>query len=101
MKVRFLTHAEKELDDAVAWYNEQSQGALGREFLDELDRAVRRVVAFPISCPEIESGLRRCLLARFPYSLIYGVEDDIVVVIAVAHSHREPRYWVDRTIANK
>ena len=96
MKVRFLTLAQQELDDAVNWYNEQADG-LGKEFLDELDRAVRRSVAFPLSCPEIEPGLRRCLLARFPYGLVYGLEGDTIVVVAVAHLHREPRYWADRT----
>jgi plasmid stabilization system protein ParE len=95
MKVRFLTLAQQELDDAVAWYNEQAAG-LGYDFLDEVDRAVRRTVAFPMSCPEIEPGLRRCLLARFPYGLIYGMEDDSIVVVAVTHLHRLPRYWTDR-----
>ena len=71
MKVSFLTLAQRELDDAVFWYNKQATG-LGREFLDELDRGVRRAVTFPMSCPEIEQGIRRCLLARFPYGLIYG-----------------------------
>ena len=96
MKLRFLTLAQQELDDAVAWYNEQSIG-LGYDFLDEVDRAVRRTIAFPMSCPEIEQGLRRCLLARFPYGLIYGmVEDDSIVVVAVTHLHRLPRYWTNR-----
>ena len=95
MKVSFLTLAQQELDDAVVWYNEQAAG-LGREFLDELDRVVRRAVTFPMSCPEIEPGVRRCLLARFPYGLIYGVDRKTIVVVAVAHLHREPRYWVGR-----
>jgi plasmid stabilization system protein ParE len=95
VKVRFLTLAQQELDDAVAWYNEQATG-LGQEFLDELDRVVRRAVTFPMSCPEIEPGVRRCLLARFPYGLIYGVDRKTIVVVAVAHLHREPRYWVGR-----
>jgi len=95
VNVRFLTLAQREVDDAVAWYDGQAAG-LGQEFLDELDRAVRRAVAFPMSCPEIDPGIRRCLLARFPYGLIYGVDGETIVVIAVAHLHREPRYWVDR-----
>ena len=95
MKVRFLALAQRELDDAVTWYNDQVDG-LGQEFLDELDRAVRRSVRYPLSCPEITPGLRRCLLARFPYELIYGLDDDTIVVVAVAHLHREPRYWLDR-----
>ena len=95
MNIRFLAPAQRELDDAVAWYNEQVIG-LGLEFLDELDRAVRRVLAFPLSYPEIEPGIRRCRLARFPYGLIYGVDDETVIIVAVAHLHRRPRYWIDR-----
>ncbi len=95
MKVRFLVLARLELDDAVDWYNRQSSN-LGQEFLDELDRAVRRVIHLPLSCAEIEPGLRRCLLARFSYGLIYGREEKTIVVIAVAHLHREPHYWLDR-----
>jgi plasmid stabilization system protein ParE len=95
VKVRFLTVAQRELDDAVVWYNEQAAG-LGQDFLDELDRAVRRAVAFPLASPEVEPGIRRCLLARFPYGLMYGVDEDTIVVIAVAHLHREPRYWIER-----
>lgn len=95
MKVRLLAVARQELDDAVAWYNEQATG-LGRDFLDELDRAVRRAAAFPMSCTEIEPGVRRCLLARFPYGLIFGVDGKTLIVVAVAHLHREPRYWTPR-----
>jgi len=95
MKIRFLSLAYQELDDAVAWYNQQADG-LGQDFLDELDRAVRRAAAFPLSCLEIDPGLRRCLLARFPYGVVYGLEGDTIVVVAVAHSHRQPRYWADR-----
>ncbi len=95
MNVRFLSLAQRELDDAVTWHNEQAAG-MGREFLDELDRAVRRTVAYPLSCSEVDPGLRRCLLARFPYGLIYGIDGDTVVVVAVAHLHRSPRYRSDR-----
>jgi len=67
VKVRFLTLAQQELDNAVAWYNDQ-----------------------------IEPEIRRCLIARFPYGLIYGIDGDTIVVVAVAHLHRRPRYWIDR-----
>ena len=95
MKVRFLIQAQLELDDAVAWYNQRSEG-LGQVFLDELDGVVRRATRFPLSCPEIEVGIRRGLIPRFPYGLIYGIDDDTIVVIAVAHLHRRPRYWIER-----
>jgi len=95
MKIRFLTPAQWEVNDAVQWYNDQRVG-LGMEFLDELDSTVRRVATFPESYPEIEQGLRRCLFSRFPYGLIYGIDKGTIVIVAVAHLHREPRYWAER-----
>ena len=95
MKARFLTLAQQEVDEAVAWFDERDQGK-GVDFLDELDRAVRLIKAYPLASAEVQPEIRRCLFARFPYSLIYGIDDDAIVVIAVAHSHREPHYWVDR-----
>ena len=67
----------------------------GIEFLDELDRVVRLVKAYPLASVEIEPEIRRFLFARFPYSLIYGIEDETIVVVAVAHVRRLPHYWVD------
>jgi plasmid stabilization system protein ParE len=96
VKVRFLTLAQQEVDEAVAWFEERAEGK-GLEFLDELDRVVRLVKAFPFASPQIEPEIRRCLFARFPYSLVYGVDVDIIVIIAVAHTHRVPHYWVDRS----
>lgn len=94
MNIRFLTLAQKEVDESVRWYDEQAN--LGRGFLDELDRGVRLIKSHPLASTEIDSGIRRCLLHRFPYALIYGIDGDTIVVIAVAHLHRRPRYWSDR-----
>ena len=96
MNIRFLAVARQELDDAVDWYEQQSAG-LGYEFLDELDRVVRRIKSYPDSCLELSPGLRRALVSRFPYGIIYGRDADAVVIVAVAHLHREPRYWMSRT----
>jgi len=95
MRIRFLEAAQQEVDDAVAWYDDREEG-LGRDFLDELDRVIRRINSFPLASPEIEPGIRRCLLARFPYGLIYGIDGNLIIVVAVSHLHRQPRYWVDR-----
>jgi plasmid stabilization system protein ParE len=95
MRIRFLDLAQRELDDAVVWYSNQEE-ELGLDFLDELDRAIRRILAFPMAFTEVESGIRRCLLARFPYGIVYGIDNDLIIVIAVMHLHRHPRYWADR-----
>ena len=95
MRIRVLEAAQQEVDDAVAWYDEREED-LGRDFLDELDRVIRRIRSFPLASTEIDPGIQRCLLARFPYGLIYGIDEDLIIVIAVSHLHRQPRYWIDR-----
>jgi hypothetical protein len=52
MKVRFLKPAQFEVDDTVAWYDSQSRG-MGIQFLDDIDRAIKRIVAYPLSSVEI------------------------------------------------
>ena len=64
MKIRFLTLAEREVDEAVLWYEQQAEG-LSRDFLDELDRAVRLVKRYPSWATEIEHEIRRFLFSRF------------------------------------
>ena len=66
MNVRFLSLTEQEVDEAVAWFDEQVEGK-GTEFLDELDRVIRRVKAYPFASAEIKPDIRRCLFARFSY----------------------------------
>jgi hypothetical protein len=95
VNVRFLTLAQQEVNEAVLWFDERQQGK-GADFLDALNRVVRLVRAYPFASEEIEPQIRRCLFDRFPYALIYGTDDETIVVIAVAHTHRQPRYWVDR-----
>jgi len=95
MNIRFLTMAETEVDNAVSWYQEQTEDQ-SLNFLNELDQAVQVVKAYPLLAAEIEPNIRRFLFRRFPYSLIYGIDEDTIVVIAVSHDHREPRYWIER-----
>lgn len=95
MNIRFLSLADREVDYAVSWYEGQEEG-LSRAFLDELDRTVRLIRVYPRIATSIEPEIRRFLFAHFPYSLIYGIDQEIIVVIAVAHQHQEPRYWADR-----
>jgi plasmid stabilization system protein ParE len=95
MRVRFLDVAQQELDDAVGWYNGREKD-LGLLFLDEIDRTVRRILTFPLASTEIDDGIRRGLVARFPYAIIYGIDGELIIVIAIAHLHRRPHYWADR-----
>jgi plasmid stabilization system protein ParE len=93
--VRFLETAEIELDQAVHWYEAQAPG-LGNAFLIEVLSAVDRVERFPEAWHPLSERIRRCRLSRFPYGLIYTIDNNDILVLAIAHLHRRPDYWRDR-----
>ena len=95
MKIEFLEAAEIELDEAFKWYEAQQQN-LGVQFLTEFDAAIRRISAYPKSYALLDNEVRRCLIKRFPYGVLYGIDTDTIVIIAIAHLHRKPNYWVTR-----
>jgi len=95
MKIEFLEPAQYELDEAIAYYDQQRQN-LGSEFLSEVIDSIGRISEYPDAWQELTSRTRRCLIHRFPYGIIYQVRSDIVLIIAVASLHRKPTYWQDR-----
>jgi toxin ParE1/3/4 len=95
MRVIFSPEAREEFDEAERYYNRQVEG-LGQRFRAEVRLALPRIRAWPLSCPRERGDIRRLILSRFPYKLLYSVEADHIYIIAVAHQHREPQYWTDR-----
>lgn len=69
---------------------------LGLLFLAEVQRAENQIIANPNAAPKIRGDIRRKLLRRFPYALMYANEPDRIRVVAAAHSKRRPFYWWDR-----
>jgi toxin ParE1/3/4 len=87
---RFLTPAEEEMTEAALFY-EAASSQLGIDFLDDVQKAVDRLRAFPHAGEAVTSGVKQTLLHRFPFSLIYTIEENVIVVIAVAHHGRPGR----------
>lgn len=97
MKIRFLSIAEIELDEAIKYYNHESPG-LGSEFLTEILHALDRIARFPKVWHPCSKRTRRYLTRRFPYSVIYQQKSDEILVVAIANLHRKPEYWQDRLV---
>ena len=95
MKIRLTGTAERELEEALTWYAEKAAD-LELKFLDEVSHAKSRIVEHPNAWHPLGAGIRRFRLDRFPYGLIYLVTQTEIVVVAIAHLHREPDYWRDR-----
>ena len=93
--VRFLHPAEVEMLDAAKYYELQATG-LGDDFLDKIDAAVQDISANADRWPIVRANVRRRLVHRFPYALLYRVDPNEIVIQATMHLHRRPDYWIDR-----
>jgi plasmid stabilization system protein ParE len=93
--VRFLIPAETEMLEAARYYEQQAPG-LGVDFLDKIDSAVRDIGEDPERWPVLRLQIRRRLIHRFPYGLLYRVDPDEIIILAIMHLHRHPDYWIGR-----
>ena len=95
MKFRFLAPAEEEMLEAAFYYEMQVE-SLGTNFLEIIEKAITEIVEKPDIWPKIEQGIQRRLIRRFPYSILYTVHEDEVLIVAVMHHKQKPRYWIGR-----
>ena len=95
MRYEFHQEALEEYSEATRWYAEHDL-KLAFRFIDAVEEAVSRVVEKPFRWRVIEDDLRRCLTRVFPYAVLYSIEDDFILIVAVMHCSREPGYWKTR-----
>ena len=91
----FLPEAEEEMNEAALFYEDRSEG-LGLDFLEEVEKTVASIIAFPESGPVISQNIRRRIVRRFPFGVLYALQGDQIVIVAVAHLKRRPYYWKGR-----
>ena len=95
MRVIFSRLARQELDDATHYYDTEFQG-LGKWFRGAVSEAAKRISEYPEAGPVERGAVRKYLLHKFPYKLLYSIEQDHIFIMAVAHLHRKPDYWVEQ-----
>ena len=94
MTVLLRGMAETDLEDAFNYYEAARKG-LGEEFVTEFRRAVDQIVAHPRAWQLLDANYRRRRLNRFPYGVIYRLDEAAasIIVVAIAHLSRDPDRW--------
>ncbi len=93
--IEFHPEAEVEMLAAAQFYEQRAKN-LGVTFLSEVEKSVHKISASPFLYPVLKRKVRRCLVQRFPYGILYVVTEDKIFVVAVMHVHRKPWYWMKR-----
>ena len=92
MTYRFLTPASLELRSAIVYYEEQSTG-LGLRFLNHVEATIELILRHPEAWRSISENHRLCRVMKFPYGLIYAIDNDGIIFVATMHLHKHPDSW--------
>ena len=95
MSFSFHPEAEKEFNEAIDYYEDIELG-LGYDFALEVLSAIKRSVDFAKAWAVLDGDVRRSLVRRFPYGILYSEEKNRIFILAVMNLHREPGYWKKR-----
>ena len=98
MKIEIIEIARREYDEAKEFY-EIEQPGLGTQFEEQIRYSLLRIQQHPQAWPPERKEIRRYIVHKFPYKILYSIQNDAIVVLAFAHLHRQPDYWVGRTKA--
>lgn len=96
ISVVFDPDAQAEFLETVRYY-EDCQAGLGHRFKMSVEVAVQSIAETPFRYRVLHAPFRRYLLPKFPYSIIYCIEPENILIIAVGHTKRKPRYWIKRS----
>ena len=95
MRYAFHPEARVEYREAAKFYESRRPG-LGGAFTREIELLIGKILQAPDRWRFVEEDVRRCVARIFPYAILYTVEPDFVLILAVAHCSREPGYWRQR-----
>jgi toxin ParE1/3/4 len=95
MTYDFHPEARQQYREAAVFYESRRSG-LGAAFTLEVEAALQRVLEAPERWRVIEQDVRRCLTHTFPYGILYTIEAESILIVAVMHLRRRPGYWRSR-----
>ncbi|MEI8032593.1 MAG: hypothetical protein WCH05_04525 [Chlorobiaceae bacterium] len=65
---------------------------LGVDFALEVIATINRIIAFPDAWPLLCPDIKRALMKRYPYGILYSAEKDRMYILAVMNLYKHPEY---------
>lgn len=94
-RMHLTSAAEKDIDEAYAWYEKQRSG-LGDDFLTRVEACLRQIDRWPKLFPSVDEHCRRALVRRFPYAIYFEPTEEQTIVHCMIHTARDSKTWRDR-----
>ena len=95
MKARLTPEADLDAQQAIEWYDQRDRD-LGDDFLRKVTECITSIEDNPLRYPLVHRQMRRALVSRFPYEIIFEIESDDIIIYAIYHCARDPEIWQRR-----
>lgn len=92
MNYAFHPEALTEYAESVKYYADNDIN-LAQAFINTVEDAIFRIRESPNRYPKIEANIHRCLTKKFPYAILYTINQESILILAVMHCNRQPGYW--------
>lgn len=97
MHVRLNKKVYLDLESAMAYYSSEAGNRIATEFYEEFRRCRSIIAKRPLAYPEVRDGVRRINLHKFPYHILYQIEQtSLIHILVLKHDRRDPDFGLDR-----
>jgi plasmid stabilization system protein ParE len=96
MRTTFTSAANLDVTNALEYYRREAGVDVAEDFYNELGHGIERIKQWPKSFPTIHPELRRTILRRFPFQVVYAIKADRIRILAVRHHRRNPNFGLNR-----
>lgn len=95
LPVVLTPEAQADYDEAYGWYERKAPGQ-GDVFAAKVQDVLDRIAANPRMHAEVYPNVRKAVMSKRPYIVLYVPEATEIVVISVFHTSRDPKIWQSR-----
>jgi len=95
-RIILASTAEKDIEEIIEWYGKENND-ISRKFIHELEEQLQIIALNPFLFQEVYKNYRKANTGKFPYKIVYRIEDESILVAAIFHNKREPKIWQKRT----
>lgn len=94
-KVRTLPDADADIRNALDWFQQERGIKIRNNFFKDYLQTKAKLHKYPFLYSPFFEDLRKFRFSKFPYKIIYRVQDETILIVAVAHDARSD-YWKER-----
>jgi plasmid stabilization system protein ParE len=96
MVLTIRSRAEQDITEALDFYLDEDSPVSALRFADALEEAYDGIREAPFRYPADRDGIRQKPIHGFPFSVLYSIKSEEIVVFSIRHHKRKPGFWRKR-----